>query len=247
MLTRISTASPRTRFPLSLQQIEETLKRISQQKGVEGYIIADDLGNVLRTTFTDEPDRDMVAKLSQDLPALASRASSAVRDLDPTVRARARRARSQRRAQLAMREGRRAAISQLPPAPPLPPPARVAQNVMRFVRVQTKKKELMISKGARRPARDPPRAHHASVRPRSTFELGWAGLSAGRDRSGTAGCGFAGRMGSARREGALEPADQPSVTLTRRPPVCTPPRARGASAMRRHGVCHDGRAGHCAI
>ncbi|KAG8460378.1 hypothetical protein KFE25_011869 [Diacronema lutheri] len=84
-------------------QIEETLKRISQQKGVEGYIIADEVGNVLRTTFTDEPDRDMVAKLSQDLPALAARASSAVRDLDPT-------------------------------------------NVMRFVRVQTKKKELMISK-----------------------------------------------------------------------------------------------------
>lgn len=69
------------------QQIEETLKRISQQKGVEGYIIADEVGNVLRTTFTDEPDREMVAKLSQDLPALATRASSAVRDLDPTVRA----------------------------------------------------------------------------------------------------------------------------------------------------------------
>jgi hypothetical protein len=79
----------RTSLPalaLCPQQIEETLKRIALQKGVEGYIIADESGALLRTTFTDEPDRDMVAKLSQDLPALASRASSAVRDLDPTVR-----------------------------------------------------------------------------------------------------------------------------------------------------------------
>lgn len=53
---------------------------------MEGYIIADDSGIVLRTTFTDETDREMVAKLSEDLPALATRASSAVRDLDPTVR-----------------------------------------------------------------------------------------------------------------------------------------------------------------
>lgn len=113
---------------------------------MEGYIIADDSGSVLRTTFTDETDREMVAKLSEDLPALATRASSAVRDLDPTVR------------QAWTPFGKDPDLTPrgrpLSPRPDTPcvrapcPRLRPAQNVMRFVRVQTKKKELMISKGA---------------------------------------------------------------------------------------------------
>lgn len=64
--------------------IEETLKRIEKQPGVEGFVIVDDQGNVLRHR------RDMTEEaaklLADNMWALSQRAMHTVRDIEPTVR-----------------------------------------------------------------------------------------------------------------------------------------------------------------
>jgi dynein light chain roadblock-type len=63
-------------------EVEETLKRISQHKGVIGVIIANTDGKVIRTTLTDSTLSGQYAGL---MTQLAQKSRSAIRDLDPLV------------------------------------------------------------------------------------------------------------------------------------------------------------------
>ena len=81
-----------------MSEIEETLKRISSHKGVQGIVICNNEAVPLRSTFDAQTTTKHVANL---LP-LAQRARSVVRDLDP-------------------------------------------QNDLTFLRVRTKKHEIMIA------------------------------------------------------------------------------------------------------
>lgn len=64
--------------------IEETLSRISKMGGVEGYVITDGDGNVVRQSksFSDE----VAASYALEVSKLTKRARHLVRDLDPKVR-----------------------------------------------------------------------------------------------------------------------------------------------------------------
>lgn len=68
-----------------MSQIEETLSRISKMEGVEGYVITDGAGSVLRQSksFTDE----VAVSYAEEVFKLTTRARHFVRDLDPKVRA----------------------------------------------------------------------------------------------------------------------------------------------------------------
>ena len=72
---------PRT---LVMSQIEETLARIAKMGGVEGFVITDSEGVVVRQSksFTDE----QAAMYSLEVLRLTNRARHFVRDLDPKVR-----------------------------------------------------------------------------------------------------------------------------------------------------------------
>jgi hypothetical protein len=67
-----------------MSQIEETLARISKMGGVEGFVITDSEGVVVRQSksFTDE----QAAMYSLEVLRLTNRARHFVRDLDPKVR-----------------------------------------------------------------------------------------------------------------------------------------------------------------
>ena len=69
-----------------MSQIEETLSRISKMGGVEGYVITDGDGNVVRQSksFSDE----VAASYASEVSKLTKRARHLVRDLDPKVRLR---------------------------------------------------------------------------------------------------------------------------------------------------------------
>jgi hypothetical protein len=73
-----------------MSQIEETLSRISKMGGVEGYVITDGEGAVVRQSksFSDE----VAASYATEVNKLTKRARHLVRDLDPKVRAPARHA-----------------------------------------------------------------------------------------------------------------------------------------------------------
>mmetsp|Transcript_13960 Transcript_13960/g.31849 ORF Transcript_13960/g.31849 Transcript_13960/m.31849 type:complete len:99 (-) Transcript_13960:528-824(-) len=81
-----------------MSEIEETLKRISSHKGVQGIVIVNSEGVPLRSTMEAEKTTQYSASLLQ----LAQKARSVVRDLDP-------------------------------------------QNDLTFLRVRTKKHEIMIA------------------------------------------------------------------------------------------------------
>lgn len=69
---------------LEMSQIEETLARIAKMGGVEGFVITDSEGVVVRQSksFTDE----QAAMYSLEVLRLTNRARHFVRDLDPKVR-----------------------------------------------------------------------------------------------------------------------------------------------------------------
>jgi len=81
-----------------MSDVEETLKRISSHKGVQGIIIVNSEGIPIRSTMDNEKTTHYSAMLLQ----LAMKAKSVVRDLDP-------------------------------------------QNDLTFLRVRTKKNEIMIA------------------------------------------------------------------------------------------------------
>ncbi len=64
-----------------MSEIEETLKRIVQHKGVEGFVIVNNEGIPIRSNFDNEKKTQYAALITQ----LAAKARSAVRELNPTV------------------------------------------------------------------------------------------------------------------------------------------------------------------
>eukprot|EP00792_Barthelona_sp_PAP020_P004536 TRINITY_DN2189_c0_g1_i1.p1 TRINITY_DN2189_c0_g1~~TRINITY_DN2189_c0_g1_i1.p1 ORF type:complete len:106 (+),score=39.31 TRINITY_DN2189_c0_g1_i1:61-378(+) len=69
-----------------MSSVEETLTRIQQHPGVEGFIIVNNEGNVIRRSksFEDENKLEMVNLYADLLKDFSAQSKSAVRDLDPT-------------------------------------------------------------------------------------------------------------------------------------------------------------------
>ncbi len=64
-------------------EVEETIERIKVQPGIEGYVICNKQGQVLRRYPQMTPD--LAEKFSAAMISLASQARSVVRDLNPKV------------------------------------------------------------------------------------------------------------------------------------------------------------------
>mmetsp|Transcript_23965 Transcript_23965/g.66570 ORF Transcript_23965/g.66570 Transcript_23965/m.66570 type:complete len:102 (-) Transcript_23965:178-483(-) len=62
-----------------MSDVDSILDRINEHKGVLGYVIVDNSGKILRSTF-DQELSDLYNKM---IPQLATMARSMVRDLDP--------------------------------------------------------------------------------------------------------------------------------------------------------------------
>jgi hypothetical protein len=140
-----------------MSQIEETLSRISKMGGVEGYVITDGDGNVVRQSksFTDE----VAASYAGEIVKLTKRARHFVRDLDPKVRRRFARARLlPLPAAGAARPARTPAIGfQAHPLSLSSPPSLVSlaalmarlQNDLKFFRLRVKgNREILAAPGA---------------------------------------------------------------------------------------------------
>lgn len=67
-------------WPQSL--IEETIERITQKEGVDGFFVVDDEGNMLRCKNLSE---EFARSISDIAHALVSRARHVVRDIHATV------------------------------------------------------------------------------------------------------------------------------------------------------------------
>jgi dynein light chain roadblock-type len=61
--------------------VEETLKRLSAHKGVQGIVIVNSEGIPIRSTL----DNSLTVQYSALITQLSSKARSVVRDLDPQV------------------------------------------------------------------------------------------------------------------------------------------------------------------
>ena len=105
-----------------MSQIEETLSRISKMGGVEGYVITDGEGNVVRQSksFSDE----VAASYAGEVSKLTKRARHLVRDLDPKVSPRRAPAPASSGAHRAWRSTAAPPHTPLCPPPPAPPPER---------------------------------------------------------------------------------------------------------------------------
>lgn len=64
-----------------MSEVEETIERIKVQGGVEGYVICNKQGQVLRR-FPTMP-QDVAERFAQSMMALSSQARGVVRDLQP--------------------------------------------------------------------------------------------------------------------------------------------------------------------
>ncbi|RHY62513.1 hypothetical protein DYB38_002490 [Aphanomyces astaci] len=67
-----------------MSEVEETLERIKNHKGVEGYVIADKNGSVLRRHPHMDPAN--AERYSTYMKELTTKARGVVRDLNPKVR-----------------------------------------------------------------------------------------------------------------------------------------------------------------
>lgn len=68
-----------------MAEVEERILRIKQHKGVQGLLIVDENGKVLRTTMNTTGDKDQPnpRQIAQKITDLAKKARSVVRDIDP--------------------------------------------------------------------------------------------------------------------------------------------------------------------
>ena len=66
-----------------MAEVEERILRIKQHKGVMGLLIVDENGKVLRTTMNAQDKEQNPLQIAQKVTALAKKARSVVRDLDP--------------------------------------------------------------------------------------------------------------------------------------------------------------------
>eukprot|EP00873_Tetraselmis_striata_P002845 jgi/Tetstr1/423109/TSEL_013879.t1 len=64
---------------MAQSEVDAILARINEHKGVKGYVIVDEKGQTLRTTF----DAELSEQYTKMIPQLANMARSMVRDLDP--------------------------------------------------------------------------------------------------------------------------------------------------------------------
>ncbi|KXS21239.1 roadblock-type dynein light chain [Gonapodya prolifera JEL478] len=62
-----------------MSEVEETIKRLSSHKGVEGIVIVNSEGIPIRSTI----DNNLTIQYSALITQLAAKAKSVVRDLDP--------------------------------------------------------------------------------------------------------------------------------------------------------------------
>jgi dynein light chain roadblock-type len=64
-----------------MSEVEETLNRMQTHKNVQGIVIVNGEGIIIRSTYTNERKEEGNA-LARLIPQLASKAKSTVRDLD---------------------------------------------------------------------------------------------------------------------------------------------------------------------
>ena len=67
-----------------MSDVEETLNRIKTHKSVQGIVIVNNEGNIIRTTYTADR-KEEGENIARTIPQLTSKARSTIRDLDPTV------------------------------------------------------------------------------------------------------------------------------------------------------------------
>ena len=65
-----------------MSEVEETIKRLTNHKGVEGIVVVSLDGIPIRTTL----DNDKTVQYAALITQLSAKAKSVVRDLDPQVR-----------------------------------------------------------------------------------------------------------------------------------------------------------------
>ncbi|EAS01490.1 dynein light chain roadblock-type 2 protein (macronuclear) [Tetrahymena thermophila SB210] len=64
-----------------MSEVEETLNRIKTHKSVQGIVIVNNEGNIIRTTYEGD-QKSLGEKIAINIPQLAAKAKSTVRDLD---------------------------------------------------------------------------------------------------------------------------------------------------------------------
>lgn len=106
-------------FFLLQSEVEETIERIKVQNGVEGYVICNKNGQVLRRFPT--MSQEAAEKYAQAMIGLSFQARSVVRDLNPKVAS-----------CLLMRQ---------------PISIYLLQNELRYVRIRAKRHEVMVAFG----------------------------------------------------------------------------------------------------
>ncbi|CAD6190229.1 unnamed protein product [Caenorhabditis auriculariae] len=63
-----------------MTDVEETIRRIQSQKGVQGVVVMDSVGRAIRSTLDEEATAQHSALLQQ----LCEKSKSLIRELDPT-------------------------------------------------------------------------------------------------------------------------------------------------------------------
>lgn len=64
-----------------MSEVEETLNRIKTHKSVQGIVIVNSEGNIIRSTYEGD-SKALGEKIAVNIPQLAAKARSTVRDLD---------------------------------------------------------------------------------------------------------------------------------------------------------------------
>jgi len=64
-----------------MAEIEETVNRIRNHKSVQGLLICNAEGKIIRNNFQSNPVKESIAK---NIPQLAIKARNTIRDLDPS-------------------------------------------------------------------------------------------------------------------------------------------------------------------
>jgi dynein light chain roadblock-type len=121
-LTRAPSSPPLSPFPQSAVEIEETIKRIASHKGVQGILVCNFEGVALKSTMP----KDLTAKYAGLFAQLIVKSRSVVRTIDAEVS----------RCGSVVRE--RGFVGSHLATP-------VSQNDLLFLRVRTKKHEVLIA------------------------------------------------------------------------------------------------------
>ena len=66
-----------------MTEVEETLNRLKTHKNVQGIVIVNSEGALIRTTYLNEK-KDEGEKIAKLIPALATKAKTTIRDIDPS-------------------------------------------------------------------------------------------------------------------------------------------------------------------